>query len=381
MLNVFVLIKRPINVLILFLSLQSYSFAQLSLASNFGSYPSYHNPAFTGINTTTSIWALSRQQWLNPQYDLSLIGTNVLGVDTFIDKFHIGIGGHISQERLNEGFATTSTSIESSFVDQWFDNTYVTVGMNVGQSFLSRTGNLSFIDQYQSNGTILPSSNDILANQNDFRRSQTTFGFGLLVEHFSELKSSNSIGQWAWQLAGSAKSIPFVSQNTGFPGSLPLYITLYGSTRRGLSNNDEAVMGYNFLFQKFGEVRQYTTGFSYYNSGLTLGLKYRGGLFTQKKKQDKRESVIFNVGIITTPHLKFGISWDQPFASGVKSGTIGSTELTVLYVFGIFKGPKGKGSENTINLKKISSNKKETDCERFRNARKNRKMYYLWPDR
>jgi type IX secretion system PorP/SprF family membrane protein len=348
--------------------------SQQTLTSDINSNQVYHNPAFTGSTTGTRAWTSTRQQWLNPDYNFALIGSYSIGIDSYIDKFGMGIGAYFDTENYNGALSKTEFGIDYSYVIPIGSNIHATGGINASYNFLSRTGNqLTFIDQYNSNGSISATSIDILAETNSFQRRQMGFGAGGLIE-YNQSSSGTSFNQFGFLISLAVKSVPFNYTSEKIPPSLPSYFNLRSSVRKGFQNNEDDLIGGSIFWQKYGDINQLTSSVSLYHKKSSFSLKYRGTIFSKKGFNDRGESAIVAFNQIISKDLRIGIAIDKPLKVSRLSGQNGSFEFTGWY---IIKNKKVRESGNEIDLSKTSSNKFQTDCDRFRNSRK---YYRLWPD-
>lgn len=322
--------------------------------SQFYAAPMYHNPAFTGGGYAPRVIFNYRNQW--PSLGANFI-TNVISVDTYIDKVNSGVGFmFLNDQQGSSRLQTTEFSGFYSYQMRLMEKHSIRFGV---QGTYSNRGfnplGLTFGDQFNNGGFTGAPTNDPLgqlSNINPVKFVDFSAGvlyynpkafFGVAVNHLTE------------------PTMDFLA--TGGGDALPRKITVNGGLNIPLNNpytnagnvDREFVITPAFLFKQQGKFSQLDLGAYATYSPLTLGLWYRG--IPIKKSGTTRanhDAVVALVGF-RFDSFSIGYSYDLTI-SGLGASSGGSHELSIAYQFEPFESEKNPH---------IRRRKKELSCPKF----------------
>lgn len=348
--------KRHLKVILLaiFAGLTFNAQAQDPQFSQFYAAPMYHNPAFTGSGYAPRAIFNFRNQW--PSLGANFI-TNVVSVDTYIDKFNSGVGVmFLNDQQGSARLKTTEFSGFYSYQAQLGDEHFLRAGL---QATYSNRGfnplGLTFGDQYDNTGFTGAPSGDPLADPNninpvnfvDFSTGLLYFNpkafLGVAVHHLTE------------------PNMDFLGTNQG--DRLPRKYTVNGGLNIPLANpysnagnsDKEFVLTPTFLYKQQGKFSQLDIGAYVTYTPLTLGLWYRGIPLKKQGTTRANHDALVALAGFRFDSFSIGYSYDLTI-SGLGASSGGAHEISVAYQFEAFEKEKNPH---------IRRRKKELSCPKF----------------
>ncbi|RVU25072.1 type IX secretion system membrane protein PorP/SprF [Sandaracinomonas limnophila] len=339
--------KRILTILfstILLASATQVAHAQDPQLSQFYASPLLISPAFAGINNTSKIHFIHRNQWpnLSANYQYSAISAELA-----LPENNAGLGLVLSNDVQFSNLRTTTlagqyayhlTVSEDQFVSFGLQAAYVNKGLDLSNLIWSN----QMLDVLTGNRGATIAPDPIISNLIP-NKHYIDLGVGTMIN-----RGNSWLGLSVDHLNKPDKSL---FQNTGIPNFLPMKYSLqlgtkimledpYYSTGTVENMKNEKSFSPVLHFKKQGDYEQMDLGAYFTYSPLTLGVWYRG-LPYKKDIQNKfgsSESIVLLLGY-HKDNFSVGYSYDTTISSlGPSSG--GAHELSLSYTFDFFGDAK-----------------------------------------
>lgn len=331
-------IRKVFLAICLALSLQP-TFAQDPQFSQFYAAPLLISPAFAGINNTSKINFIHRNQWpnLSANYQYSAITGEIA-----LPLQDAGIGFILSNDVQFSNLRTTKFAAQYAYHIVASEDQHISFGLQAG--YVNRGVNLnnliweSQMKDILTGGTISPSSDPIINNLIPNKQyidlgagvllNSKNIWFGLNVDHINQPNMS--------LINGSTSTLPMK-----FMAVLGTKIQLGSDFYDGTVEDMKREKSFSPVvhFKKQGPYQQMDIGAYVTYEPLVAGLWYRG-VPIQKNVSEKyatRESLVFLLGY-KKDNFSIGYSYDATISSlGPSSG--GAHEISIGYTFEFFGDP------------------------------------------
>lgn len=326
--------------------------------SQFYAAPLYISPAFAGSAFAPRLTFNYRNQW--PSLNANFITTS-FGADMYIDKVNSGVGLLVTSDQQFTNLKTTDLGLQYAY--HLKVNEQISMSLGVQGSFVSRSINFKdyvFGDQisnYLSSG-VFPSTNDpIVAGGNTAPQlNYMDFSSGALVytDQFWAGVTVNHINRPNQSFGTSEARLPMkYSVVAGY--RIPLADYVIGNNLGDAIEKEKSLTPViNYKHQ--GESDQLDVGMYLTYSPLVVGVWYRG--IPLKKYTKDGASIVSHdalVGLIGYRQDNFSIGYSYDATISTLSGTGGSHEISISYIFNDLFDRKPAPRRN----------KKELSCPKF----------------